>query len=57
MHMSHILHKKRINIKKMMNFSAHGYPKNKFGSQNYHRHKSRLDKESIIQLIKEINGK
>lgn len=57
MHISHILQKKRINIKKMMNFSAHGYPKNKFGSQNYHRHKSRLDKESIIKLIKEINGK
>ncbi|MAZ79855.1 MAG: transketolase [Gammaproteobacteria bacterium] len=57
MHISHILQKKGIRIKTIKNFSAHGYPKNTFGSQDYHRQKSRLDKESIIKLIKEINDK
>jgi transketolase len=48
MNLAYEIASKQANLKSFNHRYAFGYPKNKFGSQNFHRKQSSLDKKSII---------
>lgn len=52
MNLSLFLANKGIKTQILDSFNAHGYPKKNFGSQAYHREKSKLDKKSILRIFK-----
>ena len=51
MNISLMLSGRKISTKSFRHFYARGYPKKTFGSQNYHRKKSNLDKDSILSIL------
>jgi transketolase len=52
MNLTYDLMNKNINLKSFKHRYAFGYPKTKFGSQDFHRKQSLLDIESIIKDFK-----
>ena len=53
MHISYMLNTRGINLLSLTHKYAFGYPKDTFGSQNYHRKQSGLDKETVLKFFLE----
>ncbi len=51
MHISYMLNTRGINLLSMTHKYAFGYPQDTFGSQNYHRKQSGLDKETALKIF------